>query len=116
HKKTGHAESLKIEYYPAKIRFDELLEVFWAIHDSTTLNRQGNDIGPQYRSGIFYHNDEQREKAEKYKAAPDSSGSFDKPVVTAIEPYTNFYEAENHHRDYYKNHDSEPYCYFVIKP
>ena len=80
------------------------------------MNRQGNDTGPQYRSVIFYHNKEQKEKAEKYKLELDKSGSFDKPIVTAIESFTNFYEAENYHRDYYKNHGSQPYCYFVIKP
>ncbi|MEO8859948.1 MAG: peptide-methionine (S)-S-oxide reductase, partial [Ginsengibacter sp.] len=95
---------------------DELLEVFWATHDPTTLNRQGNDSGPQYRSVIFYHNEEQKEKAENYKKELDKSGAFDNPIVTAIEPFTNFYEAENYHRDYYKNHGSQPYCYFVIKP
>jgi methionine-S-sulfoxide reductase len=115
-KKTGHAEVLKIEYDPAIITFDELLQVFWGTHDPTTLDRQGNDIGPQYRSVIFYMNDEQKEKAEKYKHELDKSGAFDKPIVTAIEPFSNFYPAENYHRDYYKNHGSQPYCYFVIKP
>lgn len=115
-KNTGHAECLKIEYDSSKISFDELLAVFWATHDPTTLNRQGNDVGPQYRSVIFYHNEEQKEKAEKYKQQLDTSGAFDLPIVTAIEPFTNFYEAENYHRDYYKNHSSQSYCYFVIKP
>jgi len=115
-KNTGHAECLKIEYNPSETSFDELLEVFWATHDPTTLNRQGNDVGPQYRSVIFYHNEEQKEKAEKYKQQLDKSGAFDLPIVTAIEPFTNFYEAENYHHDYYKNHSSQSYCYFVIKP
>ncbi len=115
-KNTGHAEVLKIDYDPSLITFDELLEVFWATHDPTTLNRQGNDVGPQYRSVIFYQNDEQKEKAEKYKEQLDKSGAFDKPIVTALEPFTNFYPAENYHKDYYKNHGSQPYCYFVIKP
>ena len=115
-KKTGHAEVLRIEYNPAIISFDELLEVFWATHDPTTLNRQGSDEGPQYRSVIFYHNDQQKEKAEKYEEQLDKSGAFDKPIVTALEPFSNFYPAENYHRDYYKNHSSQPYCYFVIKP
>jgi peptide-methionine (S)-S-oxide reductase len=115
-KKTGHAECLKIDYDKNKISFDELLEVFWATHDPTTLNRQGNDSGPQYRSVIFYHNNEQKEKAERYKTALDKSGTFDKPIVTAIEPFANFYDAENYHNDYYKNHSSQAYCYFVIKP
>jgi peptide-methionine (S)-S-oxide reductase len=115
-KQTGHAECLKIEYDPEKISYDELLEVFWGTHDPTTLNRQGNDEGPQYRSVIFYHNETQKQQAEKYKEALDKSGTFDAPIVTAIEPFTNFYEAENYHHDYYKNHSSQSYCYYVIKP
>lgn len=115
-KDTGHAEALQIEYDPSIISFDELLEVFWKTHDPTTLNRQGNDVGPQYRSVIFYHNDSQKEKTEKYKAALNESGVFDKPVVTAIEPFTVFYPAEDYHTNYYKMHPSQSYCYFVIKP
>jgi len=115
-KGTGHAECLQIEYDPSEISFDELLEVFWKTHDPTTLNRQGNDVGPQYRSVIFYHNQEQKEKAEKYKAALNESGVFDSPIVTAIEPFTVFYPAENYHTNYYQNHKSQPYCYYVIKP
>ncbi len=115
-KNTGHAECLQIEYDPSKISFDELLEVFFETHDPTTLNRQGNDVGPQYRSVIFYHNDEQQKKAEKYKAALNESGVFNSPVVTAIEPFTVFYPAENYHSNYYHNHTSQSYCYYVIKP
>ena len=115
-KQTGHAEVINIDYDPSKISFDKLLEVFWATHDPTTLNRQGNDVGPQYRSVIFYHNDEQKDKAEIYKEELDKSGAFDKSIVTAIEPFTNYFPAENYHEDYYKNNGSQPYCYFVIKP
>lgn len=115
-KKTGHAEVLRIDYDPGKISYDKLLEVFWASHDPTTLNRQGNDVGPQYRSVIFYHNDEQKTRAEQYKAQLDKNGVYDMPVVTAIEPLTNFYPAENYHQDYFKLHGSQPYCHFVIKP
>jgi peptide-methionine (S)-S-oxide reductase len=115
-KNTGHAEAIQIEYDPSKISYDELLEVFWQTHDPTTLNRQGNDVGPQYRSVIFYHNGAEKAKAEKYKAELDKSGAFDKPIVTAIEPYKNFYAAENYHQNYYNNNGSQPYCYFVIKP
>jgi peptide-methionine (S)-S-oxide reductase len=115
-KNTGHAECLQIEYDPAKISFDELLEVFWKTHDPTTLNRQGNDVGPQYRSAIFYRNDEQKEKAEKYKEILNASGIFDAPIVTAIEPLGIFYLAENYHSDYYNNHTSQSYCYYIIKP
>lgn len=114
--KTGHAECLNIEYDRDKISFDELLEVFWKTHDPTTLNQQGNDIGTQYRSVIFYHNAEQKEKAEKYKKELNESGVFDKSIVTAIEPFTVFYPAENYHTNYYLNHPSQSYCYYVIKP
>ena len=114
--KTGHAECLNIEYDANKISFDELLKVFWKTHDPTTPNRQGNDIGTQYRSVIFYHNAEQKEKAEKYKKELNESGVFDKSIVTAIEPFTVFYPAENYHTNYYLNHPSQSYCYYVIKP
>jgi peptide-methionine (S)-S-oxide reductase len=113
---TGHAEVIQVVYDPSKITYDELLEVFWKTHDPTTLNRQGNDVGPQYRSVIFYHNNEQKEKAEKYKAELDKSKAFDNPIVTEISPYSNFYVAEDYHQDYYNNNGSQPYCYFVIRP
>lgn len=114
---TGHAECLQIVYDPSKISFDELLEVFWETHDPTTLNRQGADVGTQYRSGIFYHNQEQKEKAEKYKAALDKSGAFDKPIVTEITPFTTFYPAEDYHQQYFENNEnSNPYCRIVIRP
>jgi peptide-methionine (S)-S-oxide reductase len=115
-KNTGHAEVVQIVYDPQQITFDELLEVFWQTHDPTTLNRQGNDVGPQYRSVIFYHNEEQKEKSEKYKAELDKSGSWDNKIVTAVEPYENFYTAENYHQNYYNNNGSQPYCSFVIRP
>ena len=107
---------MKIEYDPATISFDELLEVFWATHDPTTLNRQGNDIGPQYRSVVFYQDEEQKVKAEKYKEALNKSGAFDKPIVTTIEPFTVFYPAEPMHKNYYKNNPNQSYCYYIIKP
>lgn len=115
-KGTGHAECLKIDYDPSQISYDELLEVFWETHDPTTLNRQGNDIGPQYRSVIFYLSEEQKEKAEKYKAALNKSAVFNSPIVTAIEPLKAFYPAENYHFNYYNDHTSQSYCYYVIKP
>jgi peptide-methionine (S)-S-oxide reductase len=116
-KTTGHAEVTQIIFDPQKVTFDDLLEIFWKTHDPTTLNRQGNDVGPQYRSVIFYHNAQQKEKAEKYKAELDKSGAFDKPIVTSIEPYHNYYEAEDYHQNYYNlNKNSNPYCYYVIKP
>ncbi len=114
---TGYAEALQIVYDPKKISFDELLEVFWKTHDPTTLNRQGADVGTQYRSGIFYHNEEQKQKAEKYKAALNKSGAFDKPIVTEITPFTKFYPAENYHQQYFENNENaNPYCQIVIRP
>ena len=115
-KTTGHAELARIIYDPSKITYDELLEVFWKTHDPTTLNQQGNDVGPQYRSVIFYHNDEQKQKAEHYKALLDKSGAWTKPIITAIEPFKNFYPTENYHQDYYNNNQEQGYCRFVIRP
>jgi len=113
---TGHAEVTQITYDPSVITYDELLEVFWKTHDPTTLNRQGNDAGPQYRSVIFYHNDEQKKLAEKYKAELDKSGAWDKPIVTEISPLTNYFPAEDYHQDYYNNNPNQGYCAFVIGP
>lgn len=113
---TGHAECIEVVYDPNELSFDELLEVFWQTHDPTTLNRQGNDVGTQYRSVIFYHNDEQKQKAEKYKADLNKSGAFPDPIVTEIAPAATFYVAEDYHQNYYNNNGSQPYCYFVIKP
>jgi peptide-methionine (S)-S-oxide reductase len=115
-KKTGHAECLNITYDKNKISFDELLTVFWKSHDPTTLNRQGNDEGPQYRSVIFYHNEEQKQKAEESKAEFDKSGAYSKPIVTTIEPFKTFYPAENYHQDYYRLHGDAPYCQYVVRP
>lgn len=113
---TGHAESLQIIYDPTVITYDELLEVFWESHDPTSLNRQGNDVGTQYRSAIFYHNEEQKQKAEHYKAELNKNGAYDKPIVTEITAYTKFYPAEDYHQHYYATHGSQPYCYLVIRP
>jgi len=113
---TGHAEVTQITYDPSVITYDELLEVFWKTHDPTTLNRQGNDAGPQVRSVIFYHNDEQKKLVEKYKAELDKSGAWDKPIVTEISPLTNYFPAENYHQDYYSNNPNQGYCAFVIAP
>jgi peptide-methionine (S)-S-oxide reductase len=115
-KNTGHVEIARIVFDPAKISYDELLEVFWKTHDPTTLDRQGNDVGPQYKSVIYYHNDEQKKKAEQYKAALDKSGSWDKPIVTTIEAFRNFYPAENYHQNYYNDNQNQGYCRFVIAP
>lgn len=113
---TGHAECCQIIYDSAVISFDELLEVFWKTHDPTTLNRQGNDVGTQYRSAVFFHSPTQKEKAEHYKKALNASGAFNSPVVTVIEPFKNFYSAENYHQDYYNTNGGQPYCRFVIVP
>jgi peptide-methionine (S)-S-oxide reductase len=113
---TGSAEVIQISYDPDIITYDELLEIFWKTHDPTTLNRQGNDVGTQYRSVIFYHNDEQKKKAEEYKKALDESGSWDDPIVTSIESYNNYSKAEVYHQDYYENNPNQGYCSFVIGP
>jgi peptide-methionine (S)-S-oxide reductase len=114
---TGHAECIQVVYDPSLISFDELLEVFWKTHDPTTLNRQGNDIGTQYRSAIFYHSEEQKNKSLEYKKALDQSGAWPNPIVTEITPFTVFYPAENYHQQYFElNGDSNPYCQFVIQP
>ena len=113
---TGHAEVCQIEYDPNKISYTELLEVFWSVHDPTTLNRQGADVGTQYRSVIYYHSEEQKKLAEHYKTELNKSGSYNKPVVTEIAPYTKFYSAEKYHQDYYNNNKNQPYCSMVITP
>lgn len=113
---TGHAEVIQVSFDPQVVSFEEVLEVFWKTHDPTTLNRQGNDVGTQYRSAVFYHDDEQREIAEKYKAQLESEGVFDDPIVTEISPLVEFYEAEDYHQNYYNEHDSQPYCTYIIAP
>jgi len=113
---TGHAEVTQITYDPSVISFDELLEIFWKTHDPTTLNKQGNDVGTQYRSVIFYHNENQKELAEKYKSELDKSGAWDNSIVTEISPFKNFYSAEGYHQDYYENNPNQGYCAFVIAP
>lgn len=115
-KTTGHVEVCRIIYDPTKVSFDELLEVFWQTHDPTTPNQQGNDVGPQYRSVVFYHNAQQKERAEFYKKALDKSGAYKKPIVTDIEPLTNFYDAEEYHQNYYNDNMNQGYCSFVIRP
>jgi len=115
-KNTGHVELARIVYDPAKITYDELLEVFWKTHDPTTRDRQGNDVGPQYRSVIYYHSEEQRTKAEQYKEKLNKSGAWDNPIVTDIEPFKNFYPAEKYHQNYYNDNQNQGYCRFVIAP
>ncbi|RYY33051.1 MAG: peptide-methionine (S)-S-oxide reductase [Sphingobacteriaceae bacterium] len=113
---TGHAEVTQITFNPAVISYKELLEVFWKLHDPTTLNRQGADEGTQYRSVIFYHNAGQKQLADHYKAELNKQNAFGKPVVTQVVPYKAFYKAENYHQNYYKLNGSQPYCRAVIKP
>jgi len=114
--RTGHAEVIQIEFDPAIVSFTELLEIFWSSHDPTTLNRQGADIGTQYRSAVFYHSQAQKESAEFYKNKLDASGVYSSPVVTEITEFDLFYAAEKYHHDYYDNNSSQPYCSFVITP
>jgi methionine-S-sulfoxide reductase len=113
---TGHAEAIQITYDPSIISYNDLLAIFFYTHDPTTLNRQGNDIGTQYRSVIFYSNEEQKQKAEILIKELNDMKSYEKPVVTEVKPLTKFYQAEDCHNDYYKNNKSEPYCQLVIAP
>lgn len=113
---TGHAEVCQIRYDPAKISFDELLEVFWKTHDPTTLNRQGADVGTQYRSVIFYHDDQQRAQAELRKEQLNKSGAWNAPIVTEISPLTRFFKAEDYHQNYFRENPQQGYCRFVIRP
>lgn len=114
--KTGHAEVIQLKYDPAKVSYDELLEIFWKTHDPTTPNRQGADVGTQYRSVVFYHNDEQKQKAEFYKNKLQESNIWDKPIVTEIVPFKKFYKAEDYHQEYYEKNPYQGYCSFVITP
>lgn len=113
---TGHAEVCQITYNPSIIAFAEILEVFWQTHDPTTLNRQGNDVGTQYRSAIFYHSPEQKKIAEHYKDELNKSKVYDNPVVTEITEYSNFYPAEDYHQNYFNLNGEESYCRFIIQP
>ncbi|MCS6789839.1 MAG: peptide-methionine (S)-S-oxide reductase MsrA [Bacteroidia bacterium] len=115
-KTTGHAEVIRVRFRPEIISYEQLVEYFFLTHDPTTPNRQGNDVGPQYRSVIFYHSPAQKEIAEKVKQRLDQAGIFPAPIVTAIEPLKNFYRAEAYHHNYYALHPEQPYCRFVISP
>jgi peptide-methionine (S)-S-oxide reductase len=113
---TGHAESIQIVFDPSVIDFDKILNIFWHTHNPTTLNRQGNDVGTQYRSAIFYHNEKQREIAEKSKKDLEKERIYKDSIVTEVIPFRNFYTAENYHKDYYDNNKQAAYCNFVIDP
>jgi peptide-methionine (S)-S-oxide reductase len=114
--KTGYAEATQIKFDPRIITFEKILDIFWHTHDPTTLNRQGNDVGTQYRSAIFYHDENQKNIAEKSKNELEEEGVFKDPIVTEITPFSNFYAAENYHKNYYENNRTAPYCNFVIEP
>ena len=114
--RTGHAEVCQIRFDPSVVSYEELLEVFWHSHDPTTLNRQGNDIGPQYRSVIFYHSREQLDAALRSRREMDASGTFRNPIVTEITPFEEFYEAEKYHQDYFASNPNQPYCTVIVKP
>lgn len=113
---TGHAEVIRIVYNEEEIGFEKLLEVFWTIHDPTQLNRQGNDIGTQYRSVIFYHNEEQQTLAEDYKNKLGAEGVWDQEIVTSIEPITAYFSAENYHKDYLQYNPGNAYCQAIVRP
>ena len=113
---TGHAEVIRVTFDPQKIRFGDLLEVFFAIHDPTTLNRQGNDVGTQYRSVIFYNSEEQKKQAEQAIARLNASKELPGPVVTAVEPAAEFFLAEDYHQEYFASNPDQPYCQLVVAP
>ena len=113
---TGHAEVIHFNYDPQKVSYDELLEIFWKTHDPTTPNQQGADVGPQYRSAVFYHTPEQKQTAEKYKAKLDEAGAFDNPIVTEISEAAPFYAAKSKHQNFYNSDPTHNYCSYVIRP
>ena len=114
--KTGHAEVAKIEYDSGIITYEQIINIFWQAHDPTTLNRQGNDVGTQYRSVIFFHNESQEQIALKAKKEANKTGYWKNAIVTEITPLNNYSDAEDYHNDYYINNPNQPYCLFVIKP
>jgi peptide-methionine (S)-S-oxide reductase len=115
-KKTGHAEVVRVSYDPEVISLEEILEIFFTTHDPTTPDRQGNDVGPQYRSAIFYADDKEKQIAEAVKDRMDQEDLYDAPIVTEISPLINFYTAEGYHQNYYQSNPYQPYCSFVISP
>jgi len=114
--RTGHAEVVQVVYDPTVISFKDLLEAFFTVHDPTQLNRQGNDVGTQYRSAVFYHNEEQRELATKAIAKLNAAKAFPKPIVTEVSAFSTFYSAEDYHQQYYENNPDQPYCAMVVQP
>ncbi|MFW6246066.1 MAG: peptide-methionine (S)-S-oxide reductase MsrA [Tangfeifania sp.] len=114
--RTGHAEVVQITYDPGEISFKEILDVFFMTHDPTTLNRQGNDVGTQYRSAVFYHNEEQKEAAETIIRRFEEEKIYNQPIVTEVAPFEAFYKAEDYHKDYFERNEDQPYCQFVVAP
>jgi len=113
---TGHAEVIQIKFNPNEISFKEILQVFFTVHDPTTLNRQGNDVGSSYRSAIFYHSEEQQRIAEEVITEFTEEGIYDNPIVTEVAPFDKFYGAENYHQEYFANNPNQPYCAAVVAP
>ncbi len=113
---TGHAEVIQIEFDPGAISYEQLLEVFFLTHNPTTLNRQGNDVGTQYRSVVFFHDDVQKTAAEKVKEKISAEKVYDNPIVTSLEPYTKYFPAEEYHQNYFAKNPDQPYCQVVIDP
>ncbi len=113
---TGHAEAIQIAFDPAVLPYETLLEIFFHLHDPTTMNRQGNDVGTQYRSVIFFHDEDQKKKAERVIADLEAAKTFRAPIVTQIAPFTQFYEAEDYHKAYFEKNSYKPYCQYVIDP
>lgn len=113
---TGHAEAIQVQFDPTIIPLEKVLEIFWYTHDPTTLNRQGNDVGTQYRSAIFYHNQNQKKVAKEIKDEIEKRGVYSNPIVTEISEFKNFYPAEEYHKNYYDNNKNVPYCSYVIDP
>jgi peptide-methionine (S)-S-oxide reductase len=114
--RTGHAEVVQVTFDPSVISFEEILEVFFSIHDPTTLNRQGADVGTQYRSAVFYHSPEQKTITEQVIAGMEERGAWDYPIVTQVVPFEAFYPAEGYHQEYYVNNTRQPYCQMVVAP
>jgi peptide-methionine (S)-S-oxide reductase len=114
--RTGHAEAVQVQYDPKIVSLENILEIYWYTHDPTTLNRQGNDVGTQYRSAVFYHSPNQKEIALKVKNDLENKRVYSDPIVTEITSFSNFYQAEEYHKDYYDNNRSAPYCNYVIDP
>ena len=113
---TGHAEVCQIRFDPAKCSYEDVLKVFWQIHDPTTLNRQGNDVGTQYRSAIYYHDERQKTMAEQSKSALDAANVWPNPIVTELTPFAEFFKADDNHQNYYRRNPSQPYCTAVVRP